>query len=183
MKTIPVVARRDGGIVRYNKPAIFMHWMVFLLVLTAYVAINLRSPKGSDMRAFWTGIHMWAGMSVFVLALLRTGWRLSHTVPEPEPGPSWMIGLAKAAHIALYVFILVQPVLGVVALNLAGHAVPLMGLGRSFSVVGANETLAPIIHGAHVLLGTAFYFVIGLHALAALWHHYRLHDNTLRKML
>jgi cytochrome b561 len=160
-----------------------MHWAIFLLVVTAYVAINLRGPKGSDMRVFWTDIHMWAGMSVFGVALLRTGWRLSHTVPEPEPGPPWMIGLARATHIALYVFILVQPVLGVVALNLGGHPVPLLGLGWSVSVVGANKALEPFVEDAHALLGNTFYFVIGLHALAALWHHYVLHDNTLRKML
>lgn len=160
-----------------------MHWATFLLVVIAYVAINVRGPKGSDTREFWTGIHVWAGILVLSLALVRAGWRLTHTPPPNEPGFALMVSLAKAAHIALYAFIIIQPLLGILIFNLEGHPVTLIGLGWSFSVVGANATLAPLVKDTHELLGNLFYYVIGLHAAAALWHHYILHDNTLRKML
>ncbi|MCO8649276.1 cytochrome b, partial [Burkholderia multivorans] len=32
------------------------------------------------------------------------------------------------------------------------------------------------------LIGNAFYFVIGLHALAALYHHFIKRDDVLRRM-
>ena len=97
MKTISLTPERDNVITRYNKPAIFMHWTIFLLVVIAYVAINVRGPKGSDLREFWTGIHLWAGLLVLSLALVRVGWRLIHNPPPDEPGSALMISLAKAA--------------------------------------------------------------------------------------
>jgi cytochrome b561 len=35
----------------------------------------------------------------------------------------------------------------------------------------------------HEWLGNALYFLIGIHALVALWHHYILKNDTLRRML
>ncbi|MFP3616376.1 cytochrome b, partial [Paraburkholderia sp. SIMBA_050] len=42
---------------RYSSPAIFFHWIIFLLVALAYLAIEIRGPKGSDSRAFWMNVH------------------------------------------------------------------------------------------------------------------------------
>src|SRR3546814_557913 len=168
---------------RYNKPAVFLHWAIFLLIAVAYVAINVRGPKGTDSRTLWTGIHLVAGLLVFGLALIRAGWRLKHAPPPEETSSVWLAALAKAAHLALYAFILVQPVLGILLLNLGGHPVEIIGSNWSFTLVDPNPALAPTIKSAHKLLGNIFYYVIGLHALAALWHHYILRDNTLRRML
>lgn len=33
--------------VRYNKPAIFFHWVIFVLVALAYLAIEIRGPKAA----------------------------------------------------------------------------------------------------------------------------------------
>jgi cytochrome b561 len=35
----------------------------------------------------------------------------------------------------------------------------------------------------HELLGTIFYYVIGLHVVAAVWHHFVRKDNTVRRMV
>ena len=35
----------------------------------------------------------------------------------------------------------------------------------------------------HELIGNIFYVVIGLHVVAALWHHFIRRDNTLKRML
>ncbi|QCP51854.1 hypothetical protein FAZ95_18345 [Trinickia violacea] len=41
----------------------------------------------------------------------------------------------------------------------------------------------PVIKDAHELIGNLFYWVIGLHALAAIGHHVVFKDNTLRRMI
>jgi cytochrome b561 len=43
--------------------------------------------------------------------------------------------------------------------------------------------VADFIKEIHETGGTVGYFLIGAHAAAALFHHYFLHDNTLRRML
>jgi len=167
---------------RYSAPAIFFHWVVFLLVALAYLAIEIRGPKGSDSRAFWMNVHLLAGTSVLVLSVLRVLWRMISRVPEPIPQATLLKWLSKLAHIALYVFIIAQPLLGIMMVNMGGKPVSLDWIGVSFTLFGPDKALRPAIKAAHELLGNAFYFVIGLHALAALYHHFIRRDDVLRRM-
>jgi cytochrome b561 len=50
-------------------------------------------------------------------------------------------------------------------------------------LVGPDEALAERMEALHELGGTLGYFLIGLHAAAALAHHYLLRDNALARML
>jgi len=168
--------------VRYNKPAIFFHWIVFVLVALAYLAIEIRGPKGSDSRAFWMNVHFTAGTLVLALSVLRVLWRAIGRTPAPVAQPALLKWLATLAHIALYVFIIAQPLLGIMMVNLGGKPVSLDWLGVSFTLFGPDKALRPTIKEAHELIGNAFYFVIGLHALAALYHHFIKRDDVLRRM-
>lgn len=168
---------------RYSRGAIILHWLTALLVAAAYFAIEFRGPKGSAERPFWTGMHEWAGLLVFSLACLRVVWRTRHEPPEDLNESLILAILARLAHLALYAFILAQPLLGALTLNFNGHPVNLIGLEWHFSIAAPNPTWRPFVKEAHQLIGKLFYFVIGLHALAALWHHYIKGDATLRRMV
>ncbi|MBR7986714.1 cytochrome b [Burkholderia cenocepacia] len=167
---------------RYSSPAIFFHWAIFLLVALAYLAIEIRGPKGSDSRAFWMNVHLMAGTFVLVLSVLRVLWRVVSRVPEAIPQATLLRWLSKLAHVALYVFIIAQPLLGIMMVNMGGKPVALDWLGVSFTLFGPDKALRPTIKEAHELIGNAFYFVIGLHALAALYHHFIRRDDVLRRM-
>jgi len=167
---------------RYSSPAIFFHWAIFLLVALAYLAIEIRGPKGSDSRVFWMNVHLTAGTFVLVLSVLRVLWRVVSRVPEAIAQATLMRWLSKLAHFALYVFIIAQPLLGIMMINMGGKPVSLDWLGVSFTLFGPDKALRPTIKEAHELIGNAFYFVIGLHALAALYHHFIRRDDVLRRM-
>lgn len=169
---------------RYSGPAIFFHWAVFLLVAAAYAAIELKgfTPRGSAARALAMGAHEWAGVLVLVLAVPRLLWRLVRGAPAPEPGPRWMQLLAGAMHLLLYLFIFIQPLLGLLTLAAAGHPLAVPGTGLELALAAPDDGLKRLFKDLHETIGTAFYAVIGLHAVAALFHHYMLGDNTLRRM-
>ncbi|AOK55817.1 cytochrome b [Burkholderia stagnalis] len=167
---------------RYSTPTIFFHWAIFLLVALAYLAIEIRGPKGSDSRVFWMNVHLTAGALVLVLSVLRIVWRAASRAPAPVPQPALLQWLAKLTHLALYAFIIAQPLLGIMMINLGGKPVSLDWLGVSFTLFGPDKALRPAIKDAHELIGNAFYFVIGLHALAALYHHFFLRDGMLKRM-
>ncbi|WP_133645859.1 cytochrome b [Paraburkholderia flava] len=168
---------------RYSRPAIFFHWAIFLLIALAYLAIEIRGPKGSESRVLWTAVHLWAGSLVLTLAVLRVLWRLWRPAP-PEIETNAILGfLARLVHLALYMFIFVQPLLGMLMLNTGGHPVTLAGLNLNIVLVGADPVARPVIKSLHVLIGNAFYFVIGLHALAAIGHAVIFRDRTLQRML
>ena len=50
-------------------------------------------------------------------------------------------------------------------------------------LVGESKSVADWTKELHEAGGTIGYFLIGLHAAAALFHHYIVRDNTLRRML
>jgi cytochrome b561 len=168
---------------RYSKPAIFFHWAIFLLVAIAYFAIEIRGPKGSDSRVLWTAVHMWAGTLVLALAVLRLVWRLWRGAPAEVEANAVLTFLARLVHLALYLFIFAQPLLGMLMINTGGHPVTLLGTGWQIVLVGADPGAKHALQAAHVWLGNAFYWVIGLHALAAIAHQLIFRDRTLQRMM
>ncbi|HEX7952210.1 MAG TPA: cytochrome b/b6 domain-containing protein, partial [Burkholderiales bacterium] len=67
-------------------------------------------------------------------------------------------------------------------LSAAGKPIPFFGLQLP-ALVGESKDLAELFKEVHETGATAGYFLIGLHAAAALYHHYIVRDDTLRRML
>ena len=90
--------------------------------------------------------------------------------------------LAKAMHGLLYLMMIGLPLLGWLTLNASGKPVPFFGLQLP-SLIEENKALAKALKEFHEQAGKAGYILIGLHAAAALVHHYIKRDNTLIRML
>jgi superoxide oxidase len=99
----------------------------------------------------------------------------------PSP-PRWQKFLAGTVEAAIYVFMIVMPLLG--WLILSGEMQPVRFFGVELpALIGGNDALAKQLEEFHETMGTIGYFLIGLHAAAALAHHYLFRDNTLIRML
>lgn len=172
---------------RYAASSRRMHWTMFALVLLAYLCINLFElfARGSAARANVLGSHFVAGLAVLLLVLPRLWLRLRNGQPPiSPPPPRWSELLGKLTHVALYAFLLIQPLLGVITLQIEGKPVALFGVTLLPSFVGQpDRALAHRFEDIHGTIGTIFYYVIALHILAALWHHFRRRDDTLQRML
>jgi cytochrome b561 len=170
---------------RYGSVAIAMHWLILLLLIAVYACIELRElfPKGSDTREALKVWHYMLGLSVFVLVWLRLAMHLSATTPRivPEQGP-WQRLSARLMHVALYIFMIGMPLAGWLLLSAGGKPIPFFGLQLP-ALVAENKGLANAIKEIHEIGGTIGYYLIGLHAAAALFHHYIKRDNTLTRML
>jgi len=171
---------------RYGSLSIAMHWLMLLVLIGVYAAINVADvfPKGSEPRAELKLWHFGLGLCVMALVAVRLATRLlSGPAPRIEPqGSVWQQRMAAWTHVALYVFMIVMPVLGWLVVSAKGDAVALFGLPLPMPI-GPDKDLAHNIKEIHETIGTIGYFLIGLHAAAALAHHYLLRDNTLLRML
>lgn len=170
---------------RYGSLSIAMHWLMLLLLVAVYAAIEVREfyPKGSDPREALKQWHFMLGLSVFVLIWLRLALRLWGPTPRIRPAVGiWQHRAAVFMHVALYLFMVVMPLLGWVVLSAKGRVIPFFGLELP-ALIGPDKGLADQLEELHGTIGTAGYYLIGLHAVAALFHHYILRDNTLRRML
>lgn len=169
----------------YRRLSISVHWLTLVLLVAVYALIELRGfyPKGSDARELMKTWHNMLGLLVLVLLFARMALRLGFRVPPITPTPpAWQHALALVVHLALYVFLFVMPLLGWLTLSAKGKPIPFFGLELP-ALMGTDKALARDFEDLHELIGNIGYFLIGLHALAALFHHYIVHDNTLVRML
>ncbi|MDD2737424.1 MAG: cytochrome b [Methylomonas lenta] len=169
----------------YSSSSIALHWLMFVLIASAYAFIDLREifPKGSDPRETMKILHFMLGLSVLLLVLPRLVLRFLGTTPSinPEP-PAWQHSVARIAHVTLYLFMVVMPLLGWLMLSAAGKPIPFFGLQLP-ALIAEDKELAKFIKEIHVTIGEIGYYLIGLHVLAALYHHFFQRDNTLLNML
>lgn len=171
---------------RYGSLSISMHWLMVLLMIAVYVAINLHelAPKGSDLRAELKVWHFIFGFGIFALVFARLVTRLfSGSAPRITPPiPRWQKRSAEIMQVALYVFMIGMPVLGWLAVSAKGAPVLFFGLQLP-TLIGQNKELYDLLKETHQTIGTIGYYLIGLHAAAALIHHYVIRDNTLPRIL
>ncbi len=170
---------------RYGYLSIGLHWIMLLLLIAVYACIELRVffPKGSDLRTALKTWHFMLGLSVFILASLRLTARLTNPVDLIELAmPWWSKFLSKLMQITLYVFMIGMPLAGWLLLSAEGKPIPFFGLQLP-ALMAESKELAELIKEIHATSGTVGYFLIGLHAAAALFHHYVLKDNTLLRIL
>ena len=166
---------------RYSPLSIGLHWLMLLLIAAVYATIELKGnfPKGSDTRELLKYWHFMLGLSVFALVWLRLLARWIKPVPAL---PGWQERLASVMHLALYGLMIALPLLGWLTLSAAGKPIPFFGLELP-ALMAANPERAGQFKELHEALAQAGYWLIGLHAGAALLHHYVLRDDTLRRML
>lgn len=165
--------------------SIALHWLVVVLVVAAYCAMEFKSvyPKGSPGREAMAQWHYMLGLSVFALVWLRLIFRWAGATPVIEPAPpKWQATLATAAHWALYVLLVALPLVGWAAASAKGVEISLFAV-QIPPLLGTDKALSKTLKDIHEAGATIGYFLIGLHAAAALFHHYILRDNTLRMML
>lgn len=170
---------------RYGALSICMHWLMLALLIGVYTCIELHglAAKGSDLRAGLKTWHFMLGLSVFALVWLRLAIRFVTLSPRMSPQvAAWQRHLAGLMHAVLYAFLIIMPVLGWLTLSAGGKAIPFFGLELP-ALVASDKPLAVAVKELHETIGTLGYYLIGLHAAAALYHHYFVRDDTLRRML
>jgi cytochrome b561 len=169
---------------RYSFPSIAMHWLMVLVFVGIYAAIELKGnfPKGSEPRELAKTIHNSLGLLAFGLVWVRIVFRLvGQTTAIVPPPPAWQEKLAKVGHLALYALMVGMPVLGWMALSASGKPVVFFGLELP-GLLAENKDLGHDLKEFHETVGSAGYFLIGGHAVAALYHHYFMKDSTLLNM-
>lgn len=170
---------------RYHAALMSMHWLMLLLLVAVYVTMELRGlfPRGGDTRAAMRTWHYMLGLSVFALVWLRLLFKwASPTPPISPPPPTWQQLTSTALQWAFYAFMFAMPLLGWLILSANGKPIPFFGLELP-ALTSPNKDLASSIKSIHETVATVGYFMLGLHAAAALFHHYFLRDNTLTRMI
>jgi cytochrome b561 len=177
------IAAGDDG-TNYDGVAIFLHWATALLVIVQFAMANLWDSFDKPTRQGLESIHVSLGVLLSAVVLARIVWRLIPGHQRPAVVSGWVQLASKAVHYLLYLLLVAQAALGFGWRWAQGHPVEFFGL---FGIPGPYGELGRptrhIFHDLHVNVAWAIVIIAGLHALAALYHHYFLRDRVLKRML
>jgi cytochrome b561 len=154
-----------------------------LIVLGLYM-VSLPDAGFDRSKIMLIIYHKELGLAAFGLAAIRWAWRMGNTLPAMvESQPFWQKFAAHFVHLCLYGMMLALPITGLLMSSAAAIPVSLFGLFYLPDLVQPSEPLFRLFVGIHGWLGYGMLLAIGVHAGAALWHHFLLRDDTLEKML
>lgn len=182
-RTVTNLSPRLATPAPYDAVARGLHWSMAVLITAAF-ALGLTVdvfPKSWEYAVVET--HKAIGIAILLLLLLRIGWRLMHRPPAPVESSALLALAARAGHAALYVVMLVVPVIGLVYAIRRGQGFD-FGLFTvpPFQAAEPRAITRPIKEW-HEWAAYALIALACLHALAAFWHHFIRKDDTLRRML
>lgn len=168
----------------YTPVAKGLHWLMAVLILGLlalgiYMSELPLSPQKLQLYSW----HKWVGVTVFLLVWLRLAWRLTHRPPALPEGMSPLMRLAAhAGHAALYGLMLVIPLSGWLMSSAKGFQTVWFGVWPIPDLVGKDKALGDFLQQAHEALNWLLMLTLAGHVAAALWHHFVLKDDTLRRM-
>jgi len=179
------VAAADGR-VRYDRPAMALHWATALLVLVLWLLAQAWGflPRGSAPRHALQAAHISFGLVLTLVLAARIFWRLGpgrRHVPPAEPG--LLEQGARAVHVVLYLLLICVVPAGLVNIWAQNDKLTFFWL---FSIVmppRPDHAVATTVNAVHWWIATSILILAGGHALAALFHHYVLRDGVLLRML
>ncbi len=166
----------------YDRRTIHLHWLTAALVAALWIIAQLIDdfPKGTP-RINARSTHIILGVVLALVVARRIWWRVLHGHRLVAPGPYWLAVAAATTHRLLYAGLVAVLLLGIA--NAWARGDNLFGLIAIPKLLPGHAQLRPTVESLHKLLANTLVIVAALHALAALWHHYRLKDDVLRRML
>jgi cytochrome b561 len=169
----------------YSPAAKWLHWIMAAAVLFAIpVSITMIRLKQGPLQDALFDLHRSTGTLILALAIVRVIVRLVKGAPPPHPALApWQRVASLAAHRALYVLILVVPMLGWLATSAYGAPIIVYGLFELPPLLAKNEKLSDWLFLAHQTLALTMAAILAVHIGAALWHGFVRRDGVLARML
>lgn len=177
------VAAGDDG-TNYDNVAITLHWATAVLVVTNFALAETWDWFAKRTQDSMQALHMSFGVVLALLILARLAWRLipGHQLSSLESG--WLKTASKAMHYLLYALLVAAIALGFAVQWSRGHPVSFFGL---FDIPGPfgpfGRPVRRELKEIHNYVAWAIIIFAGLHAAAALYHHYVVKDRILERML
>lgn len=170
---------------RYTPVAMGLHWIIaFVMLATLSLGLYMSDLPLSPTKLRYYSWHKWAGVTVFLLVIVRALWRLTH-VPPPTNAtmPYWQQALARYGHGALYVLMFAIPLTGWLMSSAKGFQTVYFGVIPLPDLLAKDKELGELLNLVHKSLNYALLTILAGHTAAALKHHFIDKDDILVRML
>jgi cytochrome b561 len=171
---------------RYTTPAIVLHWLVVVLVLSlvglGWYMTDI--PRGTPERAFFYNLHKSIGLTTAIIVLIRLWWRVKHPPPSlPSSVPVWQVNAAKVSHALLYTCLVIMPLAGFSASQFTKYGVTYFGLFKMPPMGSENKQIYDFLQGIHETTAMVLVVLILVHVAAALKHLLIDRDGVFQRMV
>lgn len=169
----------------YTLTARVLHWTVAALVLLMIpLGFVIANEQGGPAQEFLYNLHKSIGATLLPLVIIRLLYRLTHPAPPlPSDLPAIQQFAAHATHWALYVLILLQPIVGYIMTSAYPAPIPFFGLFNLPALWPEDRALSDRLVAVHLYIGIAIAVVAAMHIGAALFHHFVRKDRVLMRMI
>jgi cytochrome b561 len=168
---------------RYARPAVLLHWILAVLIASllgiGWYMMSIEDDPGSD---WYFDLHKSIGIVVFGLVLLRIIWRATHRpAPLPATLPAWQVRASHITEWALYVCMLLMPLLGFLGASFSKSGVAFFGTPLP-SLAARNHDTAELFFGLHSALAWVLVALIAFHVAGGLKHLVVDKDRVFQRM-
>lgn len=178
-------AAADKRAARYDHFTIMLHWLtaVLALVLFAIAQVWDFADRGTPLRLGLISLHVSLGILFAAVLVLRIVWRLI-THRRTAPAVSGLQHVASTlVHLLLYALMISQASYGFLMRWASAKDPEFFGLFSIPPFVIVDPTMRRLFSELHSATAWAIIAIAGIHAVAALVHHYVLRDRLLARMM
>jgi len=167
---------------RYDNFSVALHWATAFLVLAQFATSQVWGWFARPTHHLLVVSHMTMGVLLTAVFLTRLVWRLTPGHRMAPIATGWMETASRAAHWLLYLLLIAEAVLGWLTRWSEGRGMSFFGLQIQPPFAPWTKAEHHMMMERHEQVGWVIVVVALLHALAALYHHYALHDRVLVRM-
>lgn len=169
----------------YTPAAKILHWLIALIIFGMLpLGFYMSDLKLSPLKLQLYSWHKWAGVTIFMLVLIRLLWRIGNRPPalpsHMKPYEQWA---AHLGHFALYALMLAIPLSGWLMSSAKGFQTVWFGVLPLPDLLDKNRELGELLEEVHETLNFILIAVLVGHVGAALKHHFIDRDDVLTRML
>ncbi|KZN67771.1 cytochrome b [Pseudoalteromonas luteoviolacea] len=159
-----------------------LHWLsAFLFILMCFAFFGFYPQMSDADRTVMLIGHASIGVCLAATLLIRIGKRFVLKHPRPKHAQSTTLAkMAKSAHYAMYVFMVLVPLTGYTTANF--HYLPVQLFGSVLLNGNHDPELFNTFRAIHVLCIQALIALVVLHIGAAIRHKLVLKDKVLYSM-
>ncbi|SFX61784.1 cytochrome b [Marinospirillum alkaliphilum] len=169
----------------YGWVSILLHWVVALAVIGLYplglyiVSLSYYDPG----YRLYPDIHRSLGILLAMLLVIRLVWKLLNPSPVLLVHSTWERLSAKAGHLLLYLLLGLVLFSGYMLSTADGRSIQVFDWFSVPAIPALANRQEELAGTVHFYAATGLVVLAGVHALAALKHHFIDQNATLRRML